>query len=118
MAWTLQLFLPVVDLALTQWATKTLLAAGVTIFWLWYDPWLRRAGIWDDFWWQLSSGNGVLWVVLALFALLTYRLWIAFRRYLRFEHPLATAIASQLMIALLTLKLGLDYYSGTMYGGW
>jgi hypothetical protein len=49
--------------------------------------------------------------------ILTYRLWIAYRRYLRFEHALATAIASQLMIALLTLKLIADFYSATRWGG-
>jgi hypothetical protein len=93
-------------------------AAAITMAWLVYDPWLGRAGIWSGAWWRFSSANGALWVIFALFVLLTYRLWLAYRRYLRFDHPLATAIASQIMIALLTLKFAADFYSATGYGGW
>jgi hypothetical protein len=32
---------------------------------------------------------------------LTYRLAIAYRTYLRFDHPVATVAASQLIVALL-----------------
>lgn len=39
---------------------------------------------------------------------LCYRLWIAYRRYLRFEHALLTVLASQAMVGLLILKLALD----------
>ena len=45
----------------------------------------------------------------ALFVLLTYRLWIAYRTYLRFRHAFATVLASQVMVALLVLKVSLDF---------
>ena len=95
-----------------------LAAAIVTVAWLVYDPWLSRARISSATWWRFSSANGALWVIFALFIVLTYRLWIAYKRYLRFDHPLATAIASQIMIGLLTLKLAADFYSATGYGSW
>jgi hypothetical protein len=93
-------------------------AAIVTIGWLFCDPWLHRTRNWSEFWWRFSSAQGALWVIAVLFALLTFRLWIAYRRYLRFDHPLATAIASQIMIGLLTLKFAADFYVSTRYGGW
>jgi hypothetical protein len=42
---------------------------------------------------------------------ITYRLWIAYRFYLRFEHALATVLASQVMVGLLVWKLGLDWHA-------
>ena len=90
-------------------------AAAATLFWLVYDPWLSRRRIWSDGYWLFSSSRSLGLVIMALFAILTIRLWIAFRRYLRLEHPLATAIASQVMIGLFTLKLALDYYSAHPY---
>jgi hypothetical protein len=44
-----------------------------------------------------------------LLALLTYRLWIAYRKYLRFDHALATVTVSQIMVALLVFKFALDW---------
>jgi hypothetical protein len=92
-----------------------LAAAAVCVTWFFYDRWL--GGTWSATWWRFGSARGVPIVVAVLFMILTYRLWIAYRRYLRFEHALATAIASQLMIALLTLKLIADFYSATRWGG-
>jgi hypothetical protein len=45
----------------------------------------------------------------ALFVMLTYRLWIAYRKYLRFDHALATVVVSQIMVALLVFKFALDW---------
>jgi hypothetical protein len=45
----------------------------------------------------------------ALLVLLTYRLWIAYRKYLRFDHALATVVVSQIMVALLVFKFALDW---------
>jgi hypothetical protein len=92
-----------------------LTAATATIFWLGYESWLSRRRIWGDGCWYLSSTHAATFVIVALFAILTYRLWIAFGRYLRFEHAFATAIASQIMIGLLALKLALDYYVANPY---
>ena len=90
-----------------------LVAAITTIVWFFYEPWLRQQGNWSAAWWQYAGTGGAVIVVAFLFAVLTYRLWIAFRRYLRFEHALATALASQIMIALLTIKLAADLYTSS-----
>jgi hypothetical protein len=90
-------------------------AVVATIFWLVYDPWLNRRGTWGDAYWFLGSSRALPGALAALLVILTYRLWIAFRHYLRFEHALATAIASQIMIGLLALKLALDYYASNPY---
>jgi hypothetical protein len=50
-----------------------------------------------------------LWITLGLMLLLTYRLWVAYRKYLRFDHALATVVASQVMVGLLVLKFALDW---------
>jgi hypothetical protein len=92
------------------------LAAGA--FWFFYDPWLSRSGTWYGTWYQFKSDRSVVYVLGGMFLILTYRLSIAYKRYLRFDHALATAIASQVMIGLLTLKLVADFYSSTRFGGW
>jgi hypothetical protein len=92
-----------------------LTAAAATCAWLAYDPWLSRRAVRVEFYGYFGSARGAAWVMIALFVILTWRLWIAFRRYLRFEHAFATAIASQVMIALLTLKFALDYYAAHPY---
>ena len=90
-----------------------LAALLVGLIWFFYDPWFARAWYWGGTWWSLGSNSAVSIALAVMFTLLTYRLWIAFRRYLRFEHALATALASQIMIALLTVKLMADFYSGS-----
>jgi hypothetical protein len=40
-------------------------------------------------------------------SLLVYRLWTAYRLYLRFDHALATVLASQAMVLLVYWKLWL-----------
>ena len=92
-----------------------LTAAPATCFWLAYDPWLSRRAVWGSVYRYLGSSRAPAFVMIVLFVILTWRLWIAFRRYLRFEHALATAIASQIMIGLLMLKLALDYYVAHPY---
>ncbi len=47
-------------------------------------------------------------MLVALMLLLTYRLWIGYREYLRFEHALATVVSSQVIVALIIWKFGLD----------
>ena len=49
-----------------------------------------------------------LLIAVGLMVLLTHRLWMAYRLYLRFDHALATVVASQMMVALALWKLGLD----------
>ena len=48
-------------------------------------------------------GSGLLLIVA------TYRLGVAYRHYLRFDHAFATAAAVQLMVALLAFKGALDW---------
>jgi hypothetical protein len=95
-----------------------LIAVAAGAFWFFYDPWLSRSGTWYGTWYQFKSDRSVVYVLGGMFLILTYRLWIAYKRYLRFDHALATAIASQVMIGLLTLKLVADFYSSTRFGGW
>ena len=52
----------------------------------------------------------VRYALLAVALVLTYRLCIAFRTYLRFDHALATAAASQIIVGLLIWKFGLDWH--------
>ena len=47
-------------------------------------------------------------VLLVMFLILSYRLWIAYRKYLRFDHALATVVSSQVIVALAVWKFGLD----------
>jgi hypothetical protein len=58
--------------------------------------------------WYPSSNDLVGKMLLVVAIVLTYQLWIAYRKYLRFDHALATALASQVIVALLVWKLGLD----------
>ena len=53
---------------------------------------------------DLVDGLGPL-LALAAWLLLCYRLFTAYRLYLRFDHPLATVVASQVMVALVYWKL-------------
>ena len=90
-------------------------ALAVGAAWFFYDSWLGSRVAYRSVWREFGSSRGVPIVATVLFAILTYRLSVAYRRYLRFDRPLATAIASQVMIALLTLKLMADLYSATRY---
>jgi hypothetical protein len=46
------------------------------------------------------GAHGMMLAVLALPLYTTCRLWAAYRFYLRFDHPLATAVASQVIVPL------------------
>jgi len=85
----------------------------VGAFWYFSDAWFPRTWFWSGVWWSYGSDGAAPIAIGVIFVILTYRLWIAYRRYLRFEHALATAIASQVMIALLTVKLMADLYSAS-----
>lgn len=65
---------------------------------------VRRVGyaVWSD---ETQLVKAVLILSAAVFS---YRLWIAYRTYLRFNHALAVAAASQTMVLLLIWKIGLD----------
>jgi hypothetical protein len=41
-------------------------------------------------------------------AVTTWRLAAAYRHYLRFDHPFATALAAQVIVAMLTLAVVLN----------
>jgi len=58
---------------------------------------------------QLS--NTLSWFCWLSASLLIYRLWISYRRYLRFDHALATVLASQVIVGLLLLiwRCNTDY---------
>jgi hypothetical protein len=90
-----------------------IVALAACAFWYFYDSWFPRPWLWAGTWWSFNSDGTVLMAIAAMFAILTYRLWIAYRRYLRFAHALATAVTSQVMIALLTVKLLADFYSNS-----
>jgi hypothetical protein len=45
------------------------------------------------------------WVAVALLGLVSYRLIVAYRLYLRFNHVIATVVASQVIVALAVWKL-------------
>jgi hypothetical protein len=75
---------------LTMWLALALLV-GVTI--VLNGPFGVRLG---DSWLQLAS----VFVQFALIASFAYHLAVAYRRYLQFDHAAATAIASQLIVAL------------------
>jgi hypothetical protein len=55
-----------------------------------------------------ARGYSVL-ILFALPLLMTWRLRQAYRHYMRFDHALATAFVTQLMILLLAFKLALDW---------
>jgi hypothetical protein len=64
--------------------------------------------------------NGVEWVWLAIVVLVIYRLIMAYRLYLRFDHPAATVLATQvicLLGAIVSLQFRLLYWDtlGTMW---
>ena len=44
----------------------------------------------------------VLWVLAILWFIASYRLWQAYRHYLRFDHPLGTVVAAQVIVILAT----------------
>jgi hypothetical protein len=90
-----------------------LAALLIGLLWFYYDSWFARGWYWSGAWWSLGNNYAVSIALGIMFALLTYRLWIAYRRYLRFDHALATAVASQLMIALLTVKLMADFFTSS-----
>ena len=45
----------------------------------------------------------LIWLVIALAGV--YRLWQAYRHYLRFDHPFGTVLASQCVVGLFMLNL-------------
>lgn len=71
-----------------------------------YYGWLDASRMWDD---TLSDRQAAA-CFLAFLAACTYRLGVAYRQYLRFEHPWSTAVASQAVVLLfLTTALSLVY---------
>lgn len=56
-----------------------------------------------------GPGGSVILASAVLLAVATYRLGTAYRDYLRFDHPFATAAAVQLMVTLLAYKGVLDW---------
>ena len=54
----------------------------------------------------LSTGTLIALALLCtvLYMLSTYRLWMAYRKYLRFPHPFLTILASQVMVLLVVAK--------------
>jgi hypothetical protein len=49
------------------------------------------------------------WLCLAALAVAAYRLTAAFRHYLKFDHPAATVLASQVIVALLAVVVALQW---------
>jgi hypothetical protein len=78
------------------------LLAGAYLLW----QLLSRSRVLPFFYYQTSWA---IYLSAGLLALLTYRLWIAYRKYLRFDHALATVTVSQIMVALLVFKFALDW---------
>ena len=71
-----------------------------------YYGWLDASRMWDD----TLSDRQAAGCFLAFLAACTYRLGVAYRRYLRFDHPWSTAVASQVVVLLfLTTTLSLVY---------
>jgi rubredoxin len=78
---------PIVQLYIGPWAAVPL-AVG---------PW---AGV------SLIVGPGVFVIFSALLLVFgSFRLWTAYRHYLRFRHPFATVLASQIIVFLIALNL-------------
>jgi hypothetical protein len=46
---------------------------------------------WDDVW---------VWAALIALAVFPYRLGVAFKKYLRFDHPISTLLATQVIVLL------------------
>jgi|SRR5579884_157923 len=70
----------------------------------WAAHLLLPAASWPDYITIGDGGPGVLAFIVLLVILLAVaarRLWIAYRRYLHFDHAFATVLASQLMVLLL-----------------
>jgi hypothetical protein len=57
---------------------------------------------------RLDPSDFTKLTMLAVTGVLGYRLWIAYRAYLRFDHALATVIASQIIVALAVFKFAID----------
>lgn len=85
------------DVAL--WAALAMLAIVVA------DVWSNGVigSVWSD------ASGAVLTVSAALIVVATYRLALAYRHYLRFDHAIATAAASQIIVSLIALKFVFDW---------
>jgi hypothetical protein len=59
---------------------------------------------------QIPAFQFVWCALTGMLLIMTYRLWISYRSYLRFRHALFVVLASQVMVGLLVLKLGLDWH--------
>jgi len=60
--------------------------------------------VWDD-----GMADTVLTFSAVLMAVATYRLAMAYRHYLRFDHAIATAVVVQVMVALVAVKFIFDW---------
>jgi hypothetical protein len=82
------------------------LYAGDIAFWL--SMWVALLALftWAGSIWPPRSpfGDAAALIPWALSVWLTYRLYSAYRVYLRFDHPLATVIASQVIVVLVYWK--------------
>ncbi|HEX2972058.1 MAG TPA: hypothetical protein VHP11_06980 [Tepidisphaeraceae bacterium] len=74
----------------------------------WVAP-LLAAGTWGaaSYRGPIAMSEWVCWaciaIVPAMHLLMTYRLTMAYRLYLRFQHPTTTVLATQLIVALIVL---------------
>ena len=82
------------------------LYSGDLVFWYALPLALVALFAWVGGVWPPQSPLGDAWAVVpvALFLVLAYRLSTAYRLYLRFDHPLATVVASQVMVGLIFWK--------------
>jgi hypothetical protein len=85
-----------------SWTGVALVALAVL---RWYG-WLGPSRMWDD----TVTERRAAACFLLLLAVATYRLGLAYRHYLRFDHPWSTAVASQVVVLLiLTTALSIFY---------
>ena len=89
------------------WAALLVLALNALAMFVWMSG--GPAGM--DHWWSASALLGA-WGVAA------YRLGRAYERYLRFDHPLATVIASQVIVGLLALVVLLNFALNRIIHEW
>lgn len=49
------------------------------------------------------------WIFIGCWIVIAHRLYVAYRRYLRFDHPLATVLAAQIVAALTVLVIAVQF---------
>ena len=53
--------------------------------------------------------EGLVFCIAVLPLYTTYRLWAGYKLYLRFDHPLATAVAAQVVTVLLAITIWVQW---------